>query len=43
MTLQDLLRLLQEVLPNVTTGVNWGWDGYVRRAEPNLVSIIWPS
>jgi hypothetical protein len=23
-------------------GNNWGWDGYIRRAEPTLVPAIWP-
>ena len=23
-------------------GKNWGWDGYIRHAEPDLVPIIWP-
>lgn len=23
-------------------GKNYGWDGYIRRAEPTLVRIVWP-
>ncbi len=23
-------------------GNNWGWDGWIRRAHPHVVSKIWP-
>lgn len=25
-----------------TNGKNWGWDGWVRGAHPQAVSVIWP-